>query len=125
MFRQILPLAVAAVAATALIASAAAQDAGPGAGSGTMLRSLPVFVALDADGSGDLSAAEIKAAATRLRTLDKDASGSLETPELLPPPGTFRRSSGQRNPAATAARLMEFDRDGQRTRLERIADASA
>lgn len=77
-----------------------------------MMRSLPVIIALDADSSGDLSAAEISHAAERLRTLDIDASGSLEPSELLPPPGERQRGNRQRDPAAIAARLMELDRNG-------------
>ena len=94
---------------TSLAAAAAAQDAGPRGGGG-MLRSLPVVVALDADGSGDISETEIAAAPAQLRSLDADGNGSLEASELLP----ARQQQGQRNrdPAAIAGRLMRFDENG-------------
>jgi Ca2+-binding EF-hand superfamily protein len=45
----------------------------------------PLMMALDADKNGTLSAAEIAAAATALKTLDKNSDGSIQPDELRPP----------------------------------------
>lgn len=100
----------AALILSSLTTAVAAQDAGPPGGRGGMMRALPVITALDADGSGDISAEEIRSAPANLRSLDADGSGALEIAELLPPRG----DRGQRNqdPDAIAGRLMRFDENG-------------
>ena len=45
----------------------------------------PLFAALDADGDGVLSGAEIDAAAVSLRRLDRNGDGILTLDELMPP----------------------------------------
>lgn len=54
----------------------------------------PFFTALDADGDGKITTAELENAATALKTLDKNNDGVL-TPEELGPP---RPSFGERGP---------------------------
>lgn len=48
-------------------------------------RSPPLMSALDTDGDGEISAEEIKAAATTLLTLDKNKDGKLTQDETRPP----------------------------------------
>ncbi|MCO8124723.1 EF-hand domain-containing protein [Stieleria sp. TO1_6] len=55
----------------------------PGAGA-EMLRRMPVIAALDSDGDGELSTAEIDQAATALRKLDRNGDGRLDLREMMP-----------------------------------------
>jgi hypothetical protein len=64
---------------------------------------IPVMLALDANGDGDLSAAEIAAAAVSLKALDLNGDGTLTRDELrpLPPEGApvgGRPDGGHRPP---------------------------
>lgn len=105
---------------------------GPGfGGPGAMLRMLPAMAALDADGSGDLSSAEIDNATAALKTLDKNADGKLTEDELRPNfggrgpgPNGFGGPDGGpgggpgfggRNPEAMLSEMMQMDKneDGQ------------
>ena len=105
-----------------LLAVTAAHSQPPGRGPGRdgpppPLRG-PLFVALDKDQDGELSAEEIQSAAESLKTLDKNGDGKLTADELRPerggPPG--RRPDGAR-PA---------DRGGDRASSDRpAADRSA
>jgi Ca2+-binding EF-hand superfamily protein len=52
-----------------------------------MLKRLPLFIALDKDQDGELSASEIDGAVAALRTLDKNEDGKLTLAELRPTPG--------------------------------------
>ena len=78
-----MPRLALALILTSLTVAAGAQDAGAPGGRGGMMRSLPVVTALDADGSGDISADEIRNAPANLRSLDADRSGALERSEAL------------------------------------------
>jgi len=49
-----------------------------------MMAMMPVMKALDADGNGEISAAEISNASKMLATLDKDGDGILKSEELMP-----------------------------------------
>lgn len=108
----------------------------PGRG-GTMTMRTPVFLALDADGDGTLSAAEIANAPRMLKTLDKNGDGQLTEEEVRPMRGGReggRREAGPREggredgPGETAPpsaddlvkNLMAFDKngDGKLTRDE-------
>jgi Ca2+-binding EF-hand superfamily protein len=60
----------------------------------------PVLAALDSDHDGEISAGEIRAAATSLRTMDRNRDGWLVAAELLP--GTIDLQ---------LARVMVLDRD--------------
>ena len=51
---------------------------------GEFMRMLPVMKALDADGDGEISAAEIENAVAALKKLDKNQDGKLTADELLP-----------------------------------------
>ena len=105
-----MPRLALALMLTSLTVATGAQDAGAPGGRGGMMRSLPVVTALDADGSGDISADEIRNAPANLRSLDADRSGALEVAELLPPRG--ERGQLNRDPDAIAGRLMRFDDNG-------------
>ena len=63
----------------------------------------PLFLALDADKDGELSAEEIENAAAALKKLDKNGDGRLDRDELRP------QFAG---PGGGAERLMQFDRNG-------------
>ena len=85
---------------TAQNAPGPAPDAPPregppgGAGRGQLPPRPPLIMALDADGDGIISAAEIANAAAALKTLDKNGDGQLTPDEYAPmgPPG--RRGPG-------------------------------
>jgi len=82
---------------------------GPGGGGASRFMSMmPVLKALDADGDGELSSAEIDNAVTALRSLDKDNSGSLSSEEMMPDFGAMR-GQGRRG---GAQRMLENDADG-------------
>ena len=74
------------------------------------LRRLPAFGALDADDDGEISAAEIDAAAESLATLDEDGDGRLSADELRPRRGGPIGGPARTPPEATAA-FMRFDAD--------------
>ena len=86
------------------------------------LRRLPAFGVLDTNDDGEISAAEIDAAAESLATLDEDGDGQLTEDELRPrgggPIGGDARTPGE----ATAA-FMRFDTDADGL-LERTELAS-
>ena len=81
---------------TAVAAAAATPDAAPGGRGGPggrgpggggmpdMMQMMPVLAALDADGSKEISADEMKAAATALAKLDKNQDGKLVEEEIRP-----------------------------------------
>jgi len=89
---------------------------GPGGGGASRFMSMmPVLKALDADGDGELSSAEIDNAVTALRSLDKDNSGSLSSEEMMPDFGAMRgqgRGGGNRDGGSFAQRMLENDADG-------------
>ena len=112
------------------------REGGPGRGEPAgMLRSLPLFAALDADEDGELSADEIANASKALATLDKDDDGKLSREELAPRfgrgggpggpglgragrergegrPGAGNRRRGNRSPEEMVTRLMQNDKNG-------------
>lgn len=77
------------------------QRGGPPGGRGgfgggqrpNMMSFLPVLKALDADGNGEISAAEMANAAAALKSLDKNGDGKLTEDEVRPqgPPGGGQR----------------------------------
>ncbi|MBI5381783.1 MAG: hypothetical protein HZA31_07780 [Opitutae bacterium] len=63
----------------------------------------PIFAALDLNGDGVLNAAEIAAAATSLKTLDKNSDGQLTRDEIRPafgPRGPHRQRVQRPTPAS-------------------------
>ena len=58
------------------------------------MRVLPIMTALDADGDGEISDAEIKDAVAALRKLDKNKDGKLSAEELRPSFGGNRSGRG-------------------------------
>jgi Ca2+-binding EF-hand superfamily protein len=94
-------------------------------GAGPMV-TLPVLRALDADGDGEISKAEIEGASKALAALDKNGDGKLSRDEILPNftgggfpgrPGAEGRPGqpgpgGRGNPEEIARRLKEADKNG-------------
>ena len=62
-----------------------------------MLARFPIIKALDADGNGEISTAEMESASTALATLDANSDGVLDTSELMPARGG-RGEGGPRGP---------------------------
>jgi EF-hand domain pair/EF hand len=101
---------------------------GPGGfGGGRGMRMNPVMKALDKDGNGELSAAEIAGAAAALKTLDKNKDGKLTEDELRPPMpmGGFGGErggmmGGPPDPSQLVNMLMANDknRDGKLSKAE-------
>src|SRR5205085_5448904 len=56
----------------------------------------PLIRALDTDGDGEISAAEIEKAVTALKALDRNNDGKLTEDELRPPPGLGGGDPGRR-----------------------------
>lgn len=73
-----------------------AANAGGGGGAAAMLKRLPIIVALDKDGNGELSTSEIEGAVAALQSLDKNGDGKLTIEELRPAGGP----DGQGGPQA-------------------------
>lgn len=105
-----LSLVVAAVAALALVADVVktqppGRERGPGGRSGGPGGpGLPIMRALDADGDGEISAAEMENAAKTLAGLDGNSDGKLTRDELFPrapggPGGPFGGGPGRGRPA--------------------------
>ena len=74
---------------------------GPPSRPASFLRMFPVMAALDADGNGEISAEEIKAAPAALKKLDKNKDGKLTEAELRP---TFPGFGGSRSGSARGGR---------------------
>ena len=87
----------------------------------------PLFAALDQNQDGQLSPAELRAAAAVMKTLDKDGDGQLSLTECAPAGGGGHGHGGgnghggghggnaadpQADAAATVKTLMEFDLNG-------------
>ena len=92
------PLTTALLSLTVLASAAAGQGRGvgfPGQGERGGPPVNPISKALDTDGDGELSAAEIEAAATALKTLDRDKNGTLSSDELRPQRGNSNRGEGR------------------------------
>jgi hypothetical protein len=81
-----------ATAAVAGLAARAPQEPGPG-GRG-MFPGSPVFAALDANGDGLVSAAELSDSPKALLALDRNRDGQLSQEELAPPFGRGARRGG-------------------------------
>ncbi len=92
------------------------REGGPGGPGGRMAqfqRANPLMQALDTDKNGELSAAEIAAAPTALKTLDKNGDGKLSGDEVRPPQPEGQRGGPRPNDTAEAvARLMANDKNG-------------
>jgi hypothetical protein len=93
------------------------REGGPGGGPGGRMtqfqRANPLMQALDTDKNGELSAAEIAAAPTALKTLDKNGDGKLSGDEVRPPQPEAERAGPRPNDNAEAVtRLMANDKNG-------------
>lgn len=78
-----------------------------------MMARMPLMIALDADGDGEISASEIEGAVAALKKLDKNSDGKLTVAELMPEgmpggPG-MGFPGGPGNPEAMVARIMAAD----------------
>ena len=92
-----------------------AQPPGPGGREGRFAGPPvhPVVRAIDADGDGELSAAEIDNAPAALRTLDKDKNGKLTADEIRPALGRFGgREPRAPDPSELVSQMLAFDKDG-------------
>ena len=74
---------------------------GPPGGPGGFMRMFPIMAALDADGNGEISTEEIKAAPAALKKLDKNNDGKLTDAELLP---SFPGGGGSRGGSVRGGR---------------------
>jgi Ca2+-binding EF-hand superfamily protein len=94
-----------------LAAAASAFGQPPGDGPRGGMRGDPVFLALDLDGDGSISAAELAKAAPALRKLDKNSDGKLTEDELRP---TFAGGPGRggAQPPDMVATMLSFDKNG-------------
>ncbi|TWU30848.1 EF-hand domain-containing protein [Novipirellula artificiosorum] len=82
-------------------------------GRGDIMRMLPVMAALDSDSDGVISADEIKASATALKSLDKNNDGTLTEDELRPQfGGRGAGPEGGSGSSQVVARMMAMDKDG-------------
>lgn len=112
-------------------ASANAQPPSPEGGRSLLFRYLPILAALDTDGDGVISAAEMEQSVKALKSLDKNGDGKLTEDELRPNEqgrGGFQRrgpeGEGGRGPGGgaddTIEQLMQFDanKDGKLTKEE-------
>lgn len=88
------------------------EDHGGPGGRGGGPRVNPLFLALDTDKNGELSAAEIANAPTALKTLDKNQDGKLSQEEIRPnfPEGGRGGPRGASNTEAIE-RIMAFDKN--------------
>ena len=73
------------------------RGGGPGGGLARMMSMMPLLKALDANGDGELSKAEIDNAAVAIRALDKDGNGTLSQSEMMPDLSEMRGRSGGGN----------------------------
>jgi hypothetical protein len=96
-----------------LLTAAAAQP--PDAGGRPPHRPPPPWMVLDTDGDGVISADEIEAAATALKSLDHDGDGQLTRAELGPPPPPPREEEGENGhppPVPPVIHVLDSDHDG-------------
>ena len=78
------------------------------AGRDGIMRVLPIMTALDADGNGEISDAEIKVSVTALKKLDKNKDGKLTAEELRPNFGANRsRRVGSEIPARSRGLITQ------------------
>lgn len=80
---------------------------------GPPMRFNPIFAALDADGDGVISAAELANASVALKKLDKNGDGQLTAGEVRPNfEGRGPGGPSGPSPDEMVSRMMEFDKDG-------------
>lgn len=107
-------VALSALATTMTMAQAPEGGRRPEGGRGGFMRGIPVIAAIDADGDGTVSAAEIDGASKALKALDKNGDGKLSEDETRPSfgggPGGFGGGFGG-NPEAMVTRIMESDKN--------------
>jgi Ca2+-binding EF-hand superfamily protein len=96
----------------------AGMQRGPGGGGGHGHgggNTNPLFAAIDQNQDGQLSLAELRAAAAVMKTLDKDGDGLLSLAECAPVGGGGHGGGAadpQAEAAATVKTLMKFDLNG-------------
>lgn len=88
-----------ALLASAVCAQAQQPEPGQREGRGRNSRPMPpIIAALDTEKDGKISAAEIAASATSLKTLDQDADGQLTHEEIRPPRPARPEGAGENRP---------------------------
>ena len=60
-----------------------------------MIKRIPIVIALDANGDGEISADEIEASVAALKKLDKNENGKLESSEMMPTRSRDRQRNGR------------------------------
>ncbi|MBT5619560.1 MAG: hypothetical protein HOJ65_02220, partial [Verrucomicrobia bacterium] len=99
-------------------------------GSGGFMQALPVVVALDANGDGEISTEEIEKAEEALAKVDKNGDGKLSGDEVRPSRGGSQRerrpgdqAQGTEKPGDEVARILEFGSDEDIADLAREASS--
>jgi len=138
--KHTLALALVALGATALVASAQdnSNDGPPGGGQGGfgggpggpggghMHRHppLPLITTLDVNRDGTLDSSEIANASAALKTLDKNSDGQLTSDEYLPPMPKDAPADAPKPPTPLIVKALDANGDGTIDALE-IANAPA
>ena len=96
---------------------------------GGLMRALPVLVALDENGDGEISSDEIEKAEAALAKLDKNSDGKLSGDEVRPSRGGSQRerrpggqAQGTDKSSEEIARILEFGTEDEIADLAREAD---
>lgn len=113
-----------------IIATAVAQP--PDAGEPPPHRPPPPWMVLDADKDGEISATEIEAAATILKSLDRNGDGRLTRAEFGPPPPPPPFEEDDENeepppmppPPPPVIHVLDADHDGTIS-VEEMKDSAA
>ena len=130
--KNTLALALIALGATALVASAQdnSNDGPPGGGQGGpgggMHRHppLPIVTTLDANHDGVIDSTEMANASTALKTLDKNSDGQLTSDEYLPAKPANAPANAPTPPTPLIVKALDANGDGTIDATE-IANASA
>ncbi len=118
--KSTIALALLALGATALLASAQDNNppsggppgGGPGGPRGHRHPPLPIVMALDANHDGVIDAKEIANASAALKTLDKNGDGQLSLDEYMPPLPPDLPADAPRPPLPLIVNALDANGDG-------------